>query len=220
MIDPNPVISEVLGGCSDELAAFYASNQPKTDIRERAHLLDLNAACEYTKALIGIPVVERLGLWALNEANDSNPYCYISKGPCSGAVIFFSHDPEPEIRFSSLANFVSSISEVNDLESLRPEPGLSFDLDTEIASLLDEDTDDAAFLLATYLPRASRLSAANLSTLGCHPDFLLREAFAWFLQNQGGLDELEIATRLTQDSSPQVARAAKGAVAAIRKRLG
>jgi hypothetical protein len=109
---------------------------------------------------------------------------------------------------------------VDDLDDLRPEPDLAFDLDSEIASLLEEDSDDSDFLLVTYMPRARRLSAANLSALEGHPDFLLREAFAWFLQNQGGQGELEIATRLSQDSSPQVARAAKGAVAAIRKRIG
>jgi hypothetical protein len=220
MAEPNPVISEILGHCPDELASYYASDQLEADIKERAHLLDLNAASEYTKMLIGIPIARRLGLWALNDANDSNPYCYISNGPCAGAVMLFSHDPEPEIRFSSLANFISSISEVDDLENIRPEPGLSFDLDSEITSLLEEDTDDSAFLLATYLTRAGRLSASNLNTLGGHPDFLLREAFAWFLQNHGGQDELEIATKLSQDSSPQVARAAKGAVAAIRIRMG
>lgn len=154
MAELAPVISEILGHCPEGLASFYTSDQPDADIKKRAHFLDLDAACEYTKMLIGIPVAGRLGLWALNDANDSNPYCYISKGPCAGAVMLFSHDPEPEIRFFSLASFISSISAVADLEDLRPEPDLSFDLDSEIASLLEEDTDDSAFLLATYLPRA------------------------------------------------------------------
>lgn len=220
MADPKTIISEVLGLCPDELASYYSSDLPDSSIREHGYLLDLNAACEYTKMLIGIPVVERLGLWALNDANDSNPYCYISRGPCSGAVILFSHDPEPEIRFSSLAKFISALSEVDDLDDLHPEPGLSFDLDSEIAALLDEDSEDSAFLLATYMPRAGSFSASNLSTLADHPDLLIRESFAGFLKNHGGASELEIATRLSKDGSPQVARAANSAVGAIRKRMG
>lgn len=220
MIEPHSVISEVLGYCPDELALFYSNDQLDSEIIKRAYLLDLKTASEYSKSLTGIPVVKRLGLWALNDANASNPYCYISKGPCTGAVLLFSHDTEPEIRFSSLANFINSISVVDDLEDLSPELGLCFDLDSEITSLLQEDTDDSAFLLSTYLPSARGISASNLGNLEVHQDMFIREALNGFLQNHGGQNELEVATRLMQDKSPQVARAAKGAVGAIRKRMG
>ncbi|CAN5906957.1 hypothetical protein BH11VER1_BH11VER1_07900 [soil metagenome] len=139
MTSPDSIISEVLGHCPADLASFYADNQPQSEVTEWTHILNLNAACEYTKMLNGIPVVDRLGLWALNDANDSNPYCYISKGPCQGGVILFSHDPEPEIRFSSLANFVRAISEAADLEDIRVELDLAFNLDSEITSLLKEE---------------------------------------------------------------------------------
>ena len=50
-------------------------------------LLDKPAIADYTKSIREIPVVEILGLVALNDANDSNPFCLVTEGPAAGTVV-------------------------------------------------------------------------------------------------------------------------------------
>ena len=92
------------------------------------------------------------------------------------------------MRFSSHARFISALLEVDDLDDLHPEPALGFDLVLEIAALLNEDSQDGAFLLAIYLSHAGSLITSNLPSLADHPDVLLRESFADFLKNHVGAD--------------------------------
>ena len=57
-----------------------------------------------------IPIAAELGLVVLDDANDSNPYCLITRGPASGMVVHFSHDPEPTLAFPDLTTFLNSLS--------------------------------------------------------------------------------------------------------------
>ena len=61
--------------------------------------------------LQSIRLARHLGLYVLDDANDSNPFCYITEGIAAGMVIHFNHDPEPEIAFLSLNDFAVFLRE-------------------------------------------------------------------------------------------------------------
>jgi hypothetical protein len=88
------------------LLAYYQDAVFPTYPDSRIHCLFFDQARSYSYKMRGIPVVDLLGLWVLDVANDSNPFAYISKGECSGMIIHFSHDPEPKIAFFSLERFL------------------------------------------------------------------------------------------------------------------
>ena len=125
------------------------------------------------------PVVKRLGLWALDDANDSNPFCYIGQGPCARAIIHFSHDDSPKIYYSSLNGCLESMATIASIEGdildAVPEMNLEFPCAAEIARLCDDTSDDATFLICVYLPICSDLEPVVLEKLTSHPDFFVRE---------------------------------------------
>src|SRR5439155_24045058 len=66
------------------------------------HLLDEQRALAKLDAS---SVWGRLGLVALDDAEDSNPYVLITRGICRGMVAHFFHDPEPQVEFATLQDF-------------------------------------------------------------------------------------------------------------------
>lgn len=224
MADYASEISALIGNAPNDLVAFYrnAVNHPNYP-EGRINCLPFQEAKEHTGDMKGISVVDRLGLWVLTDANDSNPYCYITRGPCCGLIIHFSHDPEPEIAFSSLKSFCAALNEAGvrgqDIDEVKKE-SIGLSLDTAMVELSEEDSEDAVFLLTTYLPVCSSLEAGTKSVLVGHADFFVREAFAVFLARIASGQDTALADRLAGDQHPQVARAGKSAVAAIRDRKG
>lgn len=166
-------------------------------------------------------MVARLGLWVLDDANDSNPFAYISKGPCAGMVIHFSHDPEPQIEFASLSQFAAAMHSAGarglDIDEVEKQP-ISVPLDQFIYELANEGTDDSTFLLTTYLPISAGLQKETKESLIAHDDFFVREAFAGFLAKTPSADDVALAEQLANDRHSQVARAGKAAVAATKRK--
>lgn len=217
----NPIektICEIVGTCPPDLASFYEDKGFMGLGEQEIGMLDLAEARQYSEDLAGIPVVKRLGMWALNNANDSNPFGYITTGPCAGCILYLSHDPEPEFRFPSLASFLGSLDIGVDPYDLRADKPWSVELNNEITALLKEDSQESQFLIVTYLPCASELNENNLNALQSHSDFFLREALARFLCVRGKATQLELAETLAKDSVGQVAGAGARAVDAIKKR--
>jgi hypothetical protein len=46
---------------------------------------------------------EEMGLVVLNDTDDSDHYCVITRGPAAGAVVIMPHGDSPSFAFPSLA---------------------------------------------------------------------------------------------------------------------
>jgi len=136
-------------------------------------------------------------------------------------IIHFSHDPEPEIAFSSLRQFLAAMHDAGagglDIDEIAKE-SISVPLDQSISELAAEGTDDATFLLTTYLPVAAALRKETKNCLVSHDDFFVREAFAAFLARIPSAEDVAIAEQLATDKHPRVARAGKTAVVATKRK--
>jgi len=165
----------VIGSAPADLLAYYHNAILPVYPDSRINCLPFDKAKDYSQKVRGISVVDRLGLWMLDDANDSNPFAYISSGPCAGMIIHFSHDPEPEIAFSSLKQFLSAMHDAGarglDIDEIGKE-SISFPLDQAIRELAAEGTQDATFLLTTYLAVSAALQKETMASLVSHDDFL------------------------------------------------
>ena len=99
-----------------EVLHFLSRSEKLNSSKEvMINILSIDESFEYSKALRSIKHAEYLGLIALNDAQDSNPYCYISQSVTTGMIIHFSHDPEPRIKFSSLDDFENALNLLKDV---------------------------------------------------------------------------------------------------------
>jgi len=220
MSDYTSQVAAIIGSAPADLSAYYQAGGFPNYPDSRINCLPFDKARDYSQRMRGISVVDRLGLWFLDDANDSNPFAYISKGPCAGMVIHFSHDPEPEIAFSSLKTFLAAMNDAGaretDIDDIEKEK-ISLPLDQAINELAAESTDEATFLLTIYLPVAAALHKETKDRLVSHDDFFVRESFAASLAKNPSAGDVIIAEQLAADKHPQVATAGNAAVAAIKK---
>lgn len=220
MADIAAGIAALLGSAPPDLVAFYESGELPSYPDSRIHLLPFGEARAYTLDMQGVPVFERLGLWALDDANDSNPYAFVSKGPCAGMVMHVSHDGDARVAFANLATFLAALGAAGDngqdIDDLAHDQ-LRLALDAEIENLAREDSEDAIFLISTYLPSSAPLGEVARDALLVHEDFFVREALAGHLARHPRAQDAASAQKLATDAHPQVAAAGKKAVGALRR---
>jgi len=167
-------------------------------------------------------VVATLGLWILDNAEDSNPYCLITKGPFQGFVVHFSHDPEPVIAFDSLVRFIAETRRIGEaggnIDNL--EKGIDHRRDiSDIAELLvEQNTEDAIFLLCLYMTGRPIISTVAQESIAACEDFYAGEALAHWLNVEGMIKDLPIAEKLASNNNPQVSAPGKAAAISIIKR--
>ena len=214
-------IEALLGSAPPDLVAYFYAGHFRVRSESRINCLGLEAAATYTTALVGVGLGSRLGLFALDDAEDSNPYCYISRGPCAGAVFHLCHDGACAIQFSSLSSFLTALDALpkdQDIHfDLRPEADIVFDVVPAIEQLISAEDADMDMMIPVYLPVARGLSSDLRSRLATCSDFFVREAFAIWLRDFGTREDLPLAQNLASDSMSQVARPAQQAVARLRR---
>ena len=170
-----------------------------------------------------IPIVAELGLIVLDEADDSNPYCLITRGPASGMVVHFSHDPEPALAFPDLATFLNALSaavrdhrNIDHLERHRFSPLANQPaLRSTLQGLLESDDKDAPLLVAILFPLLDPDERETVRLAGSNPDFFIREVAARFVEAHPAAHFRETALALSEDSYPQVADPARRALQLI-----
>lgn len=221
MPDYSAEMMAIVGAAPYDLVQYYEAGDFPSFPESRVNCLSFEAAAKYTFQIAGIPTGHRMGLWVLDDANDSNPFCYISKGPCMGAIIRFSHDPEPEIYFPKLNPFLAALTALGisgaDIDELKKAKHMGFALSQRLAELCGEDTEDSVFLICTYLPVCADLGEDTKKALSVHEDFFVREAFAAYLTEHPSVDDLAFAEVLASDKHPQVARPGAAARSAINR---
>ena len=175
-----------------------------------------------------IPVAAELGLVVLDDADDSNPYCLITRGPASGMVVHFSHDSEPTLAFPDLAAFLHSLrAAVRDNRSidhlerhrfspLPDQPALR----STLHALLESDDDDAPLVLAILFPLLDPDERDIVLLAASNIDFLIREIAALFVEAHPAVHFCQMAQALSEDPYPQVAGPARRALQLIADPTG
>ena len=207
-------------------------------------LLSPKGAVEATRRMREIPVVETLGLVILTDAGDSNPHALITRGPATGYVVYFSHDPEPEIHFTDLRSFAQALEQAKaeaiwlDEMPRQPVEPLADPAALESLTALAEQAEpeleeETEFLLCLYLPLVPLDQLPVLERLASHDSFYVREAAARHLSRESwgrpdgdpvyagyGPAHLALAEKLARDTHPQVARPGRAALKLIRRAVG
>lgn len=211
-------ITSVLGNAPSVLVEYFEAGRFRVRPASRIHCLPLSEAAKYTQSLIGLPLGEHFGLFALDDAEDSNPFCYVSRGPCAGAVLHLMHDSEAYISHRSLESFLwalDSLPQSDDIDNLPMEEGIEFNTEDTIGDLLSSH--DADILLPVYLPVTAVLSIDTKAALSSSDDMYVREAFAEWMLHHGISADLPFAMQLAEDRMSQVVKLAKQALSRIRR---
>lgn len=201
-------LEQVIGSAPKDLVEYLSFNTFLKNDELSINCLNLEEGAEYSECLSSFGVGLELGFWVLDDANNSNPYCYISKGPCKGAVIKYSHDSVFEIVFSSISSFVSALNyaSVNciDIEDLIGEEGVSFDCLDALKSLSLTDTDEAVAIIDIYLNLTNELDDEIVDSLLNHDDFFVQESLANWLLKHPESKFTNVAKQLSENSQSQV----------------
>lgn len=207
----------------EDVMAFLREAETLRDSRLRINPLSIDQCVRRTEAFHEIPIAAELGLIVLDDADDSNPYCLITRGPAAGMVVHFRHEGDYGLHYPRLADFREALRaareqrlSIDDLPRRRLDPHPDQPLLVGyLTSCLRRDDDDAPGLLQIHFPL---LDAANLEVLqeaASSVDFLVREIAARFLEEHALPVHRDVATRLASDSYPQVADPARRALRAI-----
>ncbi len=188
--------------------------------------LDLADAIKYTLAihehtLLGKP----MGLFALDDANDSNPFCYITRGPAKSCILHLNHDGDTLVEYSSLAALLSAVevalSErlfIDYLPGKDPRPKIDQDVLCEhISHLIPAETDEAECELTVLTPLLDTARVDLVHQLSEHSSFFVREAAARLVAAHPNSQLVEVAESLANDRHPQVARPGKSALSAVNR---
>lgn len=171
----------------DDLVGFYESGQLPCEPSLFIRVLDFAEALERTQKLHEYVILgEPLGLWELDDANDSNPYCYITRGLARGCILHLRHDGDTVVEYASLGAFIAAIQiaiagrlRIEDLpnKDLHPQVNQN-DLSERIRHLAAEDTVDGECELTVLIPLLDVSKRELISELAVHGNFYIREAVA------------------------------------------
>ncbi len=208
----------------DDLVAHFAADRLPADSALSINFLPLAQAIEYTAGVQGHAVLgEPFGLIVLEDANNSDPYCYVTKGPVRGAVLHLRHDDDPVVAFSSLERFLAAIDQaiadgtwIEDLArgNVRDEIDRAA-VAEHVARLVDDGLVEEICVLVPLLESDVPLMTA----LSQHPDFYVREAVAEHIALFPGTDLLPIVQALAVDRHSQVARPGRRALSAVNRAI-
>ena len=222
-----PVVQPKSSGASipSEVAALISRRDELNSSDLMINVLDLAASAKATSDMQSMSVGRHLGLVVLDDANDSNPYCYITGGVAAGMVVHFNHDPEPRIEFESLDAYESFLrglharnEALGEVEVAAPPHANQVALAAVLSELArTTGHEDAEFLLCLYLPLLRGEHLQLLERLRVHEDFFVREAVAEAIGSARLTGADAVARALLEDPHPQVRSAAIRALEAFRR---
>lgn len=164
-----------------------------------------------------------MGLVVLNDTDDSDHYCVISRGPGAGTVVFVPHDDGPSFAYPSLgvlrdvmARAASEGTELWDIEPGSPAPHPEqAQLREHLRAVLTDGHDDGAAVHGMLLPLVEPDDVETLRLAATDGDFLIREIAARFMARAPRVSQLTLLEALATDSYPQVAQPALEALSAL-----
>ncbi|QGJ69753.1 Hypothetical protein PBC10988_14400 [Planctomycetales bacterium 10988] len=208
----------------DDLVKHFSEGSFPNDPVLHFNLLPLEDALDFsisiqTHAYLGEP----LGLFALEDANNSNPYCYVSKGPAKGTIYYLPHDGWPEFAYDSLEDFLTAIRKaiesgtyIDDLVHDKVLPSIDRH---EVANYTEKLLEEDALVeeIVAYIPLLDTKETKLFEKLVKHPEPCVLHAAASRVEESPQLALLDAATVLTNHPYPHVAQHGKKARAAIHK---
>jgi hypothetical protein len=209
----------------DDLVALYSSPllvNPALGIQ----ILPLHEAIKYTRAIHeGTLLGKPMGLFVLDDANDSNPFCYVTRGPAKGCILHLDHDGDTAVEYPSLAAFLTALKAaleegvfIDDLAGKDRRPKIDQNmLCDHISLLMSSETDEAECELTVLAPLLDTARLDTMRSLSAHSSFFVREAAARLLAEHPHAELVGVAESLAYDRHPQVARPGKMALSAAKR---
>ena len=211
----------VLPEAPAELAELYARGSLPAYPDSRIEFIEFDAALEHTKALAGWVIPNALGLWVLDDANDSNPFCYITKGPCRGAILHLHHDDDSTVDYPDLQSFVAAMHSAGgdgvDIDDMTKAAAPSFDCTDVIRPLLQDDSEESESMICLYLGCTGELPSDLVADMVGHESFFIRESIGRWLSKHPAEQHLAHAETLASDRYPQVSVQGTAARKAINR---
>jgi len=199
----------------EEVLRFLCLRDELNTTELMINILDEHASAQFSSSMQSTSIGKRLGLYVLDDANDSNPYCYITGGVASGMVVHFNHDPEPKIEFDTLNAFESFLrrlrtnnQELGEVEIPSPAHPNQIALTAVLSEFARAEDEDSEFLLCLYLPLLRGEHRKLLEDLGAHKSFFVREAVAEAVGTAALPGSEGVVRMLATDPHPQVSSAA------------
>ena len=207
----------------DDLVSHFAATSFPNAPNLFINLLNLDASLDYTAGIQDTFIGEPLALVVLDDANNSNPFCYVTRGPARGLILHLKHNDASVFAFSSLNRFLDAIS--NAIETHQTIDGLVFDTDfpsvgqSKLAAYLQNqcEHDGIAEVICVMITLLHEPPTTLVDSLAAHDDFYVRESLADFIVLNPRETLLPAATILSGDPHEQVARPGKRALDAIRQ---
>jgi len=207
-----------------DVSQFLASAAP---LRTRAlgiNPLSSEQAAAQSEQIQDIPIAAELGLVVLDDANDSNPYCLVTRGPASGMVLQLSHSSTPMLAFPDLTTFlnvlVDAVRDEQHIDDIKHHGVAALDeqqtLRATLQALLVRQDDDAPTLLAILFPLLDPTDVETVTLTASDDYFLVREVAARFIEANAIAVYRELAEVLSGDPYGQVARPARRALDQMR----
>lgn len=214
-----PYCDDPPGDLVSHFAATSLPNAPDLFI----NLLKLDDSLDYTAGIQDTFIGEPLGLVVLDDANNSNPFCYVTRGPARGLILHLKHDDASAFAFSSMSRFLHAIG--NAIETRKTIDGLVFDTNfasvgqSELSAYLGNqcEHDGIAEVICVMITLLHEPPKALVDLLVAHDDFYVRESLAEFIALNPRETLLPTATMLAGDPHAQVARPGERALDAIRQ---
>jgi hypothetical protein len=209
----------------DDLVALYSSPLPVNPALG-IKVLPLPEAIRYTRAIHeGTLLGKPMGLFVLDDANDSNPFCYVTRGPANGCILHLYHDGDTAIEYPSLAAFLTALKValkegvfIDDLAGKDRRPKIDQNrLCEHISQLIPAGTDEAECELTVLAPLLDTARLDTVRLISAHSSFFVREAAARLLAEHPHAELVEVADSLSNDRHPQVARPGKLALSAAKR---
>jgi hypothetical protein len=216
----------------EEVAAFLREIADVRDEKLSINPLSPEASAKASEQWAEVTLAGSLGFVVLEDANNSDPYGYVTRGPGAGMVMHLAHDGIIKFAFPDLASFGAALRRAvanrTDIEDLRHAtlPPLA-DQAALVAALrgwLEIDAtsnkrksraDEAEFSIALYLPLLDPEDIDTLRAVALDSNFLMREAAADFMEANPRPAHIPVAEHLAVDNYAQVARPARRALDAL-----
>lgn len=207
---------------------YYFSNITLNQYPEsRIRPLSMYESIELHKELIEYePIYRELGLFPLDDAQDSNPYCYVSKTPMKGCIFHYIHDDLPLFKFSNISNWANALNKTGesskDIDDTNYEARIDAKDIIQLCRYIDSsyDSDKNAYSESTvYLIQGLDEHCFTLiEKLSKNSNLFMREAVAKFIGDKPSVTYTTVAETLAGDHYDQVSRLAKRALKEIHKR--
>lgn len=189
----------------DDLASHFSATPQPHSPDLSINLLNLDDLLDYTKGIQDTFIGKPLGLVVLDDANNSDPFCYVTRGPARGLVLQLKHDDASAFAFSSLNRFVDAIQHA--METDQTIDDLVFDKDfpsvdqSKLVNYLQNqcEYDGIAEVICVLITLVREPPEILIAALAAHDDFYVRESLAEFIAQNPRTTLLPAATMLADD---------------------